>query len=197
MTKPGALIFDCDGTLIDSAPVYAQAWAEGFALSGRRMDRTWYMANNGLSECVLIAAFERLHAITIDHDAVVACMRAAFLERLEDLRENPHVARIARTLANIVPMAVASGGPRAIVEASLVATGLRDLFAHVVTYDDMPRAKPDPALFLEAARRLGVPPQECLAFEDSPVGLAAARRANMAVIDINADPLLPVPNLQV
>lgn len=195
MAKPRALIFDCDGTLITSARVYAKAWAEGFGLSGRQMDASWYMANHGLSECGLIGAFERLHGITVDQDAVVARMRAGFIERLSEVYENPPIARIARSLANTVPMAVASGGPRAIVEASLVATGLRHLFPHVVTYDDVGRAKPDPALFLEAARRLGVQPENCIAFEDSAVGIAAARDANMTVIDITDKSSLKVEDL--
>ena len=58
MTQLAALIFDCDGTLVDSAPVYAEAWAEGFGLVGIAMDHAWYTANNGLSEGVLVAAFE-------------------------------------------------------------------------------------------------------------------------------------------
>lgn len=167
MTQPVALIFDCDGTLVDSAPVYAEAWEEGFGLAGIAMDHAWYKANNGLSEDVLVAAFERRHQVKIDRPAVVARMRTVFLDRLVSLQENKPVADIARRYAGRIPLAVASGGPRPLVEATLEATGLRPIFAHVVTVDDVPRPKPDPGVFLEAAGRLGVPPGNCLAFEDT------------------------------
>jgi len=190
MKKLGALIFDCDGTLIDSAPVYAQAWAEGFASSGAIIEpvrfKTWYMANNGLSESVLIDTFSSKCGAGVDREAVIARMRAAFLARLHEIHENPAVAKIAKGFTGRLPMAVASGGPRQIVEACLSATGLRHLFAHVVTHDDVPVAKPAPAIFLEAARRLGVQPEQCVAFEDSKVGIAAARTANMKVVDVSA-----------
>ena len=184
MTELAALIFDCDGTLVDSAPVYAEAWEEGFSLAVIAMDHAWYTANNGLSEEVLVTAFERRHEVRIDREAVVARMRAAFLNRLAGLRENTPVADIARGYSGRIPLAGASGGPRPLVEAALEATGLRPIFAHVVTVDDVPRPKPDPGIFLEAAGRLGVLPGNCLAFEDSPVGVCAARRAGMQVVDI-------------
>ncbi|MFM9452279.1 HAD family hydrolase [Streptomyces europaeiscabiei] len=80
--------------------------------------------------------------------------------------------------------AVASGGGGAAVRAGIEATGLAHLFDTVVTREDAIRGKPAPDLFLEAARRLHVPPQRCLVVEDAEEGLVAARAAGMGVVDV-------------
>jgi HAD superfamily hydrolase (TIGR01509 family) len=81
-------------------------------------------------------------------------------------------------------VAVASGGARSIVARTLAQIGLGDFFPVVVTAEDTPRHKPEPDVFLEAARRLGVPPQICTVYEDTDLGLEAARRAGMKPVDI-------------
>jgi beta-phosphoglucomutase-like phosphatase (HAD superfamily) len=181
-----AIIFDCDGTLVDTPPVYARAWAAGFRSSGKDMAPDWYFARAGMSEYVLMDAFEAEQGVTLRRSEVVSLMREAFLEALTDLREIDAITAIARENQGRLPMAVASGGSHAIVSATLRATGLLDLFDTVVTIDDVGRAKPAPDLFLEAARRLGVPPEECLVFEDSREGLEAAHRAGMQAVDVVA-----------
>ena len=191
LAKAGALIFDCDGTLIETASLYARAWASGFALSGRTMSVDWYKARAGLSEYVLMDAFEGEHGVKLDRQATVAKMRETFLKKLALLREVAVVAAIARRNHGTRPMAVASGGPAAIVEPSLKATRLHGLFDIVVTLDDVGRAKPEPDLFLEAARRLGVPPERCLVFEDSLQGIEAARQAGMHVVDVAGLAIVP------
>ena len=81
-------------------------------------------------------------------------------------------------------MAVASGGPGAVVRPSLAAVGLLAVFDTVVTIEDVGRPKPAPDLFVEAAARLGVRTQDCLVLEDSPQGLQAARAAGMTAVDV-------------
>ncbi len=182
-----AIIFDCDGTLVDSAPIYARAWAAGFATAGGEMARDWYLQRNGLSEHVLMNQFEEAFGVTLDRAATVARMRLAFLEAIADLREIKTVAEIARLASRRMPIAVASGGPRAIVQRSLRQTGLDRLFRTIVTFDDVGIAKPAPDLFLEAGRRIGVEPAECLVLEDSKTGLDAALAAGMGCVDVRDD----------
>ena len=179
-----ALIFDCDGTLVDTQPVYARAWAAGFGASGAHMDPGWYKARTGMSEHVLLEAFERDHDIILPREEVVRVMRATFIAGLDQLREIKAIAEIARRCGHRLPMAVASGGPREIVLPSLQSTGLAPLFDAIVTIEDVKRAKPEPDLFLAAAERLRVSPADCLVFEDSREGLAAARRAKMRVLGV-------------
>lgn len=83
-----------------------------------------------------------------------------------------------------LPCAIASNASRILVEPGLDALGLRDEFAAVVTREDVIRAKPDPALFAEAARRLGIAPERCLGVDDAPEGIASARAAGMRVITV-------------
>jgi beta-phosphoglucomutase-like phosphatase (HAD superfamily) len=182
-----AIIFDCDGTLVDSAPIYARAWAAGFATAGGQMALDWYLQRNGLSEHALMNQFEEAFGVTIDRVATVATMRLAFLEAIADLREIEAIAGIARSASGLMPIAVASGGPRAIVQPSLRQTGLDRLFRTVVTFDDVGIAKPAPDLFLEAARRMSVAPAQCLVLEDSETGIDAALAAGMGCVDVRDD----------
>lgn len=179
------LIFDCDGTLVDSFRAYSAAWTAGFALSGVEMDAAWYATRNGFSEHVLMDHFEHDHNVVLQRDDVVSTMRRHYLLNLgAHLQEVAEVTAIARRFSGKLPMAVASGGSKEIVEASLQALGLNYLFDTIVTFDDVGVAKPGPDLFLEAARRLNVPHESCLVFEDSPQGIEAARRAHMSFCDV-------------
>ena len=107
----GALIFDCDGTLVDTPPAYARAWATGFRSAGAEMAPDWYLARAGMSEYVLMDAFEAEQGVTLRRDEVVRRMREAFLEGLAGLREIEAITAIARQHRGRLPMAVASGGP--------------------------------------------------------------------------------------
>ncbi|MBB2200674.1 HAD family hydrolase [Gluconacetobacter tumulisoli] len=178
------LIFDCDGTLVNTPPIYARAWEKGFAESGVRMPAEWFMARAGMSDHVLMDAFASDFKALFDRKSAVRTMRKAFFEDIGALTEIDHVARIARDNHGRRPMAVASGGARIIVESCLEATGLIDLFDAIVTIEDVAHPKPAPDLFLRAAEVMGVSPAECMVFEDTPSGLEAASRAGMRGIDI-------------
>jgi len=186
-----ALIFDCDGTLVNSLPVYSKAWGAGFALSGTKMNDHWYQARNGLSEHVLMDEFERDYNVVLDRKKIVATMRSHYRQNLSaHLTEISLICDIARRFYGQLPMAVASGGSREIVTQSLDALGLTYLFQKIISFDDVRKAKPLPDLFLHAAQALGIEPRDCLVFEDSPQGIEAAHAANMSVI--NVDTLLPL-----
>jgi HAD superfamily hydrolase (TIGR01509 family) len=94
------------------------------------------------------------------------------------------VVKLIKQYAGQLPMAVATGGTRALVSKTLTSLHLLQHFQHLVTADDVEHGKPAPDIFLEAACRLGLPPEQCCAFEDADLGLQAARVARMPVIDI-------------
>lgn len=182
------LIFDCDGTLVDSLPAYASAWRAAFAESGKVMDTAWHTARCGLCETQLMTHFEHTHQVTLDRPRVVATMRRHYLANLsQQVCEITQVTAIARRFAGVKPMAVASSGSREIVLNSLAALGLTALFDAIVTLDDVGEAKPAPAIHLHAARQLRLRPAHCLVFEDSEQGLEAARRGGMPVVDVNVE----------
>ena len=180
-----AVIFDCDGTLVHTPPIFADAWSAGFSLSGKVMNQAWYLVRAGMSEAVLMDAFEQEFDVVLDRQSVIATMRSHFLQNVHNVSEVRAVAATVRRLAGLRPMAVASGGSREIVTATLQATGLWEYFDHIVTIDDVASPKPAPDLFLQAAALLGIGPRRCVVFEDSEQGLEAARRAGMSAIDVN------------
>lgn len=181
-----ALIFDCDGTLLKTPELYAAAWQSAFAKAGLEMKLDWYHDRAGMSEHVLLDAFEAETGAAIDRAAAVRELRHFILAHIGSVEEIPEVAAIVRASHGQKPMAVASGGSREIVQASLGASGLLHLFEAIVTIDDVRKAKPAPDLFLTAAACLETRPQSCLVFEDSPQGLAAARAAGMRSIDVHS-----------
>ncbi len=185
-----ALIFDCDGTLVDTAPAHLAAVRQAIAPQGHSMPHDWYMARAGLTPDGLLDSLEaEAQALgnpttPLDRTVIFARYTGLFQESLQHLREVEAVASLAREWHGKLPMAVASNGRRANVEASLRATGLLSLFDHLVAAEDVPRGKPAPDVFLEAARRMGTSPSDCVVLEDSDEGLAAAHAAGMRAVDV-------------
>ena len=179
------LIFDCDGTLVASPDLYAAGWREAFSKIGYSLEPDWYHLRAGLSEHVFLDEFVREFGVTFDRHQVIDDMRRGVLNRLHTMQEISQVASIARQNTGAKPMAVASSGPRAIVVPSLRTVNLLSCFDAVVTIEDVAQAKPAPDLFLKAAYLLGVDPENCLVFEDSPQGILAAMNAGMRCTDIN------------
>lgn len=178
------LIFDCDGTLADTAPFHYESLRAALEEQGIDLPRDWYFARVGLSRAVLLREFEQAFAASFDPVAIAETSEAIYAEIAGGVREISLIANIAREHRGRVPMAVASGGQRQLVMKTLTVTGLLPLFDHVVTVEDVGEGKPSPALFLEAARRLGIAPPDCLVFEDSDEGIEAARRAGMPSVDV-------------
>ena len=189
-----ALIFDCDGTLVDSAPAHLHSIQQALEPLGLTMMEEWYHPRHGLGPHPLIDEYEAEFGVSspipkIDRDAFFARNNAAFQAAIPLIQEITFVADIARAWHGRVPMSVASNGVRENVEASLVSTKLRPLFDHVITADDVKHGKPAPDVYLEAARRMMVDPAKCIVFEDSDEGLEAAHRAGMRGIDIRREAL--------
>jgi HAD superfamily hydrolase (TIGR01509 family) len=122
--------------------------------------------------------------LKLDPVAVAMAKREAFLKRLGTVTLIDEVAEFARSLRGKVPMAIATGGSRMVIEKTLKVVGISDWFDEVVTADDVEEGKPAPDIFLKAAKLLGVKPSKCLALEDAPAGILAAQRAGMEVLAI-------------
>ncbi len=180
-----ALIFDCDGTLVDSAPVHLAAYSAALAEYGEVMSWEWYSSRLGISARELLLIFAREFSVPLDIDRAMMLYVNSFHENLALVREVMPVAEIARTYRQKLPMAVASNGSGEHVIASLTTAGLLPLFDVIVGREDVTHGKPAPDLFLEAARRLGVLPELCVVFEDSREGMEAARRAGMRAYDVS------------
>ena len=124
--------------------------------------------------------------LSYDHHAVSLEKEHAFLPFLPTVQAIPEVVAIAREHHGRVPMAVASGGKKRVVEQVLEHLGIRHWFVAVVTSEDIVRQKPAPDIFLEAARLLGVAPTLCRGYEDTDLGMDAIRAAGMEAVDVRA-----------
>ncbi|MEM6293102.1 MAG: HAD-IA family hydrolase [Myxococcota bacterium] len=181
---PAALIFDFDGTLVDSMPVHFKCWQTVLAPVGLTFDEPTFYAWGGVSTREIVARLAKAQGVAVDVESIIARKEVLAIEHAHEATLIEEVVSIARDHRGRLPMAVATGGTRAVVEPRLASTGMASWFDAVVTADDVKRCKPDPETFLLAAERLGVDPAACRAYEDAEAGLASARAAGMDVIDV-------------
>jgi beta-phosphoglucomutase family hydrolase len=184
LTHPQALIFDCDGTLADTMPLHWRAWQVVARRHGLEFSEDRFYALGGVPARDILKILSVEQNRPLDPLAVSKEKEAAYISFLQEVQLVEPVARIVRQNAGKLPMAVASGGNRAHTNEVLEHVGLRRYFQAVVTSEDVQRPKPAPDIFLEAARRLGVPPQFCRAYEDTVLGLQAIRAAGMEAVDV-------------
>jgi len=176
-----ALLFDCDGTLVDTMGLYRICWRQVFGRYGFDMTDEWFATWAGHSvEPFVLAALP--NASDDDLDRVGREGVELFLESTHLLEPLEHVVEVARRYHGVLPMAVVSGGPRPAVLASLDAVGIAGLFDLVVTADDVEEGKPAPDAYLAAIRALGVVAENCVAYEDTASGFAAAAAAGIPTI---------------
>jgi len=178
------LIFDCDGTLVDSMPLHMKAWEEAVHLFGANFDPEFFFSKKGMRSKNIVAQFSLQSGKPLNGADVVRLKDNFFLQHIADVMPLPIVVDVVRRYHKILPMAVASGGGREIVERELQVTGIVNFFDVILTADDPFKPKPFPDLFLEAARKIGVQPSLCQVFEDGDLGLQAAENAGMLATDI-------------
>ncbi len=179
-----AIIFDCDGTLVDSMPVHFVAWHETMERYGISFSEDRFYSLGGVPSDRIVEMLASEQGITLDVIAVAHEKEQAFLDRIEWLVPIEAVVEIVRQNRGIKPIAVASGGFRSIIQKQLLQIAMHDWFDAVVTAEDTAKHKPEPDVFLEAARRLGTAAEHCVVFEDADLGVEAARRAGMHCIDV-------------
>ncbi|MFY1703082.1 MULTISPECIES: HAD family hydrolase [Micromonospora] len=179
-----AYLFDCDGTIVDSMPQHYAAWQQTLDEWGYALSEELFYAWAGRPNADIIAELNQRHGLTMPLAEVVARREALFHELLPTATGIPGVLAHIDDAHGRIPFAVVSGSTRPAVTASLDALGILDRFDVLVCAGDYTRAKPDPEPFLRAAELLGVPPQDCLVFEDADLGIAAAEAAGMAVVRV-------------
>ena len=179
-----AFIFDCDGTLADSMPLYHRAWQRALAAHGATFEFTWelFMSRAGMSTALTVEGLNAQFGTSLEATSVEAHQHAEYLALIETVKPIDPIVEVARRYFGKLPMSVASGGARPLVERTLTLIGVEELFPVVVVAADVTRGKPAPDIFLLAAERMGVPPAACLVFEDGEPGILGARRAGMASV---------------
>jgi HAD superfamily hydrolase (TIGR01509 family) len=182
-----AVIFDLDGTLVDSMAVHFAAWCD--ALAKHHPENVFpedvFYAMGGRPTKDIVKEINGECGLHLDPEAIAVDKREAFLKNIDQIELIQEVVDFAQSLRGKMPLAVASGGSRLVVERTLKVAGLSDLFDEVVTSDDVKCGKPAPDVFLEAASRLEIAPERCLVLEDAPAGIMAAQSAGMKVVCVS------------
>jgi HAD superfamily hydrolase (TIGR01509 family) len=176
-------IFDLDGTLVDTMPLHYRAWDQAMRQVGLTcpLDEDLFYSFGGVPTRRVAELIAGHYGLKIDAQAVFHHKESLFRELQKDAKLIEPVVEIARRMALTRPVSIASGGPREIVRRSLELAGLATLFPveRVVTPEDVEHGKPAPDMFLLAAKRMAVPPEKCLVFEDADPGVRAAEAAGM------------------
>ena len=178
------LIFDCDGTLVDTMPLHYVAWVKALEHVGIHFPEERFYSFAGAPTRTIIEILAKEQNIQCDPEAVAIEKEKLYTENLEQLEPIHSVIEIARREKGKRKLAVASGGWKRVVKASLTVVGIEDMFEAIVGADDVIHGKPAPDVFLKAAGLLGLKPEECVVYEDGEMGIVAAMAAGMRVIDV-------------
>jgi HAD superfamily hydrolase (TIGR01509 family) len=187
-TMTGAVLWDLDGTLVDSEEFHWQAWRETMNAEGAPVTRAQFLETFGLRNDEILPRWLG-SAATLDSINRIAQAKELLYRKL--VREGgltplPGASEwVHRLEQEGWRQAIASSAPRANVDVVLDALGLAACFQAVVTAEDVSIGKPDPQVFLTAASRLDSSPPQCIVVEDAAMGVEAARRAGMRSIGVN------------
>ncbi len=179
-----AVIFDCDGTLVDTMPVHYEAWRETLDAWGCPFPEPLFYQLGGMPARRIIEKLNAEHGLAMPVDATAHAKEDRFLAISEHLQVIAETSAIARDLWGKKPIAVASGGLRRVVLHALEAAGVRELFPVIVTADEVEHGKPAPDTYLLTAERLGVDARRCVVFEDAATGIASAEAAGTRCVEV-------------
>ena len=184
-----AVIFDMDGVLIDSEPLHFAVLSQLLARAGHILTRAENEYFIGTTSEAMFSTLIARHGLSGTVDEYIARYDEALLRVLD--QPHPPAAGVTALMARLRELekhlAVASSSRRAWVAATIQSLGLADRFDVVVTGDDVERGKPDPAIYVLTAQRLGITPDRCVAIEDSPNGVQSARAAGMTVLGVRTE----------
>jgi beta-phosphoglucomutase family hydrolase len=183
-----AVLWDMDGTLIDSEEFHWISWRDTLAIEGIAITREQFLSSFGQRNDSIIPRWLGV-AATPEHIERISQAKEELYRRLvrrDGISPLPGVASWIRRLHNEGwVQAIASAAPRANIDAVLEALSATHIFQGIVSADDVHRGKPDPEVFLTAASRVGVPPGRCIVVEDAVAGIQGARSAGMKSIGVS------------
>jgi HAD superfamily hydrolase (TIGR01509 family) len=179
-------VFDMDGVILDSQPVWGQVMHELFAAHGLRFTDFDQSAFLGGDNSLQWASYlRRFGGIPLEDEEILAWVIARLIDHFsEQLPMMPGAEEAVERLASSYHLALASSSPREVIAFVLEESGLRRFFTAWASSDDVPRGKPSPDVYLRACALIDRDPSGCVAIEDSSVGVQAAHSAGLRVIAI-------------
>ncbi|AHE48629.1 phosphatase YqaB [Aeromonas hydrophila 4AK4] len=177
-----ALIFDMDGTLVDSMPLHLDAWEITSAEFGLPFDRAQLNEYGGIPTRKIVAMLAEQHGLEIDVEAFARRKVALYLAQIDRVSVFPAMWELVKRCHGKVPMGIGTGSTREHAAHILRQTGLDAFIPVLVSADDVSNHKPHPDTFLKVAEQLGANPANCLVFEDTPIGIEAGKAGGMATV---------------
>jgi beta-phosphoglucomutase len=190
MTDLRAVLWDMDGTLVDSAEYHWQAWRDTMAREGSPITHEQFLATFGQRNDSILRQWLGQKATPDVIQRLGDTKEALYRQHVRErgIQSLPGVSDwLHRLHGQAWRQAIASAAPRANVETILQVLGFSDCFQEIVSAEDVHRGKPDPEVFLVAAAKLGVGPKRCIVVEDAAHGIEAARAAGMKSIGVSRD----------
>ena len=178
------LIFDCDGTLVDSMPLHMETWKAAFMKYDAYYNEDFLFSLKGMKEIEIIDLYNKKFKTILNPQQMVSAKHKFFIENISSVKRIEQIVQIAEHYYEKLPLAVVSGSVSKIVTLELKAIGIINLFKVILTADDPYKPKPSPDIFLATASILNLNPKSCLVYEDGDAGLEAASRAGMETDDI-------------
>ena len=187
MNNYRGLLCDLDGTLADSEPLHRTAWLEVLERDhDLRFDEHWFEQYIGTSDRFLAADVIGTHDLSVSDEDLIQRKQSSFQATMRKRGQSfPGIEPVLRQIADRFPMAIATNSGRADTDVVIPALRLDRFTDVVVTATDVANLKPAPDIYLLAAKQLGLPPNECIAIEDSPPGGQAAKAAGCYLIGLN------------
>ena len=190
--KIKAIIFDMDGLLVDSEPT----WNNARLAIAKRAGKEWNKQDHFNVMGVSTDEWTEYMRKRLELDMSPAELQQEVLDQMtamyaEKIPFRPHAVEAVQWAAAHYPVALASGSARPLIDIVTQSPELDGCFQVILSADEVGAGKPDPAVYLEAAKRLGVAPENCVCLEDSPFGVLSGHRAGMIVINI-PDPDFPL-----
>jgi beta-phosphoglucomutase len=191
-----AIIFDMDGVLVDSEPFHVDIERRQFQLNHLSISEEEHHQYVGVASDVMWREIAKGHSLSIGVEELIEMNKKESIRYFSELKEIPVMPGLFDLLEKLTrknyPMAVASSSFPEIIELILERTGLLKYFKVVVSSHEAGMSKPEPDVFLLAANRLGINPEECIVIEDSANGILAAHAANMSCIAYKGPGVNPV-----
>jgi HAD superfamily hydrolase (TIGR01509 family) len=185
--RPAAIIFDMDGTLVNTEPVHCQAWLDVLDARGYEYDTHWFEQWIGTSDRFLALGVIKEHGLTIEPRVLQREKEVLFHARArEQAQLFEGVQETLSFLQGKLPLAIATNSSREDAIHVFHKTKLDRFMDTTVTASDVAQLKPAPDMYLLAAQRLQAPPAQCWVVEDSPAGAQAARAAGMYVLGLTS-----------
>jgi len=179
-----ALIFDLDGTLVDSMPLHFEAWKEVCAMKGLDFSEEEFYSLAGVPSDRIFEIINERHGTNFNPKTDSLLKEETYLKKIDKLKPVEPVFELAKEFHGKLPMAIGTGSPGDHSWEAVKVLGLDKYFDILVSKNDVKEGKPNPETFLKCAKAMNIEPQFCQVFEDGNPGLQAARTAGMIPTDI-------------